>query len=199
MQLRLSSIERGRRVYQSGRIYQFSGESEMKEEKKVLLRKKGWNEQEILKAEKILEREEHHDVFFSKIVFWSALIVIIFANLVVSLILIPFLIVLKQGVLYSVIVLLAGTIGFLYNFLITDIGHLKRKHHVLAGIIVPSLALANFIIMVVVANQFIANLPVENQPHDPWIIGIIFAATFILPYLLGKMRMIRKKRKAVMA
>jgi len=171
----------------------------MKEEKKILLRKKGWDEREILKAEKILEREEHHDMFFSKIVFWSALVVIIFANLVVSLILIPFLIVLKQWILYSIIVLLAGTIGFLYNFLITDIGHLKRKHHVFAGIIVPSLALANFVIMVIVANQFITNLPIKNQPHNPWLISGVFAITFILPSLLGRIRTTRKRRKAVIA
>jgi len=167
--------------------------------KKEKLMMKGWEEREIHKAEKILERAEKHDVFFSKIVFWSALIVIIFANIIVSLVLIPFLIVLNKWILYAIVVLLAGSIGFLYNFLITDIGHLEKKHHFLASIIVPIIALANMIVMVYVSNRFIADLKVENIPHNPWAVALVFMAAFILPYIIDKIRIhISEKRKAVL-
>ena len=152
------------------------------------LSSKNWHDKEIKQAEKILERTEKHDVFFSKIIFWSALIVIIFANLIVSLVLIPFLIVLNQWVLYFTVVILAGTIGFLYTFLITDIGHLEKKHHILAGIIVPVLALANMTIMVIVSNRFIADLKINNPAHNPWLIAIVFVVAFILPYFIGLFR-----------
>jgi hypothetical protein len=152
------------------------------------LKKKGWNDSEIKKAEEILEKTHQHDLFYSKMVFWSALVVIIFANLIVSLVLIPFLIVLNQWLLYALIVLLAGTVGFLYNFLITDIKHLERKHHVWAGIIVPILALANMIVMVLVSNKFIADVNVNNAFHNPYIIAVVFAVSFILPYLFGLVR-----------
>ena len=56
---------------------------------KKTLKQKGWNEQEIKHAEAILHKEQKHDAHFSKIVFWSALVTIIFANLLVSLVLIP--------------------------------------------------------------------------------------------------------------
>src|SRR3989338_3225124 len=108
----------------------------MRTEKKYELLEKGWKDSEIKKAEEILEKAEQNDVFFSRIVFWSVLVVIIFSNLMISLILIPFLIALDRWFLYAVVVILAGTIGFLYNFLITDISHLERRHHLLAGIIV---------------------------------------------------------------
>lgn len=160
----------------------------MKPSRKLELQEKGWSEEEIRKAEQTLENAERHDVHFSKIVFWSALVVIIFANLVVSLVLIPFLIVLNKWVLYSIIVLLAGTIGFLYNFLIMDIGHLEKKHHLLAGIIVPVLALANMIVMVLAANKFISDLQVENVQHNPWIVAVVFAVAFILPYAVDSVR-----------
>jgi len=156
--------------------------------KKEELLKKGWSEKELKKAEAALEKTELKDIFFSKITFWSALIVIIFANLIVSLILIPFLIVLNKWILYSTIVILAGVIGFLYNFLVLNIGHLEKKHHVLAGIIVPVLALANMIVMVSVSNQFIADLKVQNPPHNPYILGAIFAVAFILPYIFSRIR-----------
>jgi hypothetical protein len=167
----------------------------MKEKRRVELKEKGWSENEIIKAESILEKEKEHDVHFSKIVFWSALIVIIFANLIVSLILIPFLIVLRETILYAIIIILAGTIGFLYNFLITDIGHLEKKHHLAAGIIIPIIALANILVMVLVSNRFITEIEINNPPHNPWIVAIVFAISFVIPYIVDKLRIHFQERK----
>ena len=160
----------------------------MHPKKKEELLNKGWHEAEVKKAEDILEKTEHQDVFMSKIVFWSALVVIIFANLMVSLVLIPFLIVLNQWLMYLLVVVMAGVVGFLYNFLVLDIGHLEKKHHTLAAIIVPILALTNMTIMVLITNQFIKDLKVQNTTHNPWIIGIVFGVAFITPYLIDKLR-----------
>jgi hypothetical protein len=156
--------------------------------KKEELLKKGWATEEIKKAEDILEKTELHDIFFSKITFWSALVVIIFANLLISLVLIPFLIVLNSWILYSTIAILALIIGFLYDLLITDIKILERKHHILAGITVPLLALINITIMVLISNKFIADLNLQNQPHNPWLLGLVFAIALIIPYLINKIR-----------
>ena len=92
----------------------------MKHSRKIELSGKGWSEEEIHHAEKTLERADLQDVHFSKIVFWSALIVIIFANIIISLIFIPFLVAFKSTILFAVIILMGGLIGFLYNFLIVD-------------------------------------------------------------------------------
>jgi hypothetical protein len=159
----------------------------MKSKKRLELKEKGWSEEEIKKAESILEQEKEHDVHFSKIVFWSALVVIIFANLLVSLILIPFLIVFNQLIIYPITALLGGTIGFLYNFLITDIGHLKSKNHLVAGFLVPLIALANMMTMVFVSNRFITEIKIKNSLHNPWIIAGIFAVAFILPTIFYKL------------
>lgn len=170
----------------------------MKHDKKTKLKAKGWSEEEIRKTERILEKETKHDAHFAKIVFWSALIVIIFANLLISLILTPFLIVFNKWLLYSVVIILAATIGFLYNFLVTDIGHLEKKHHVLAGIIVPVIALANMVVMVLISNKFIVDIRINNSVHNPWIVSIVFAVAFILPYLLYRLHHhAREREKAV--
>ncbi|MFH1276406.1 MAG: hypothetical protein ABIH82_04815, partial [Candidatus Woesearchaeota archaeon] len=86
------------------------------------LAKKGWQEEEIARAEASLDKEQKHDAHFSKIVFWTSLIIVILGNIMVSLILIPFLIVLNKLTLYSIVVILAAILGFLYTFLIRDIG-----------------------------------------------------------------------------
>ncbi len=160
------------------------------------MQQKGWDDAEIKKAEAALERDLRYDVHFSRIVFWSAIIVIVFANILVAGVLIPFLIALNQGVLYSAVIILAGTVGFLYNFLITDIGHLERKHHVLAGILIPIVALGNIVVVVIFSNKVIQDAQIPNVPHDPYVIGIVFAVAFILPYVIDRLRMMVVGRKA---
>jgi len=164
---------------------------------KFRLQEKGWNDAEIKKAEAALERGLRYDVQFSKIVFWSAITVIVFANIIVAGVLIPFLIALNQAVLYAAVIILAGTIGFLYNFLITDIGHLERKHHMLAGILIPILALGNIIVVVIFSNKVIQDAKIPNVQHDPYIMGVVFAVAFILPYVIDRTRLMVVGRKAV--
>ncbi len=150
------------------------------------LQRKGWAEEEIRTAEAALNQAGQYDRHFSKIVFWSALVVVVFANIIVSLVLIPFLIVLNQWLLYTLVVVLAGTVGFLYNFLVMDISHLERKHHLLAAVLLPLLALGNLLAVVLIANRFITELNVNNPLHVPWVIAVVFAVAFILPYVVDK-------------
>ena len=155
--------------------------------KSSMLKEKGWTDQEIKHAEETLAHAEKYDLHFSKIVFWSAIVVIVFANLIVSVVLIPVLIALKTAFVYLILAVLAATVGFLYNFLITDIGHLERRHHVTAGIIVPLLALINMVVMVLMSNRFINDVNI-NEVHNPWLMGVVFAVVFIIPALADKLR-----------
>lgn len=152
------------------------------------LKQKGWNEREIAKAERLVNVPRPQDTHFSKIVFWSALLVIIFANFITSLVLIPFLIVFHDVLLYSIIILLAGSIGFLYKLLITDIGHLEQKHHIWASILIPLIAAVNMIVVVLVANQFIAEVEDVSALQNPWLIAATFSIVLIIPYLLHLLR-----------
>ncbi len=168
----------------------------MKSQHRFHLTQKGWTERELQHAESVLDRTARHDVHFSKIVFWSAILVIVFANIIVSIALVMFLIVLENWVLYSLIIIMALLVGILYNFLITNIGHLEQKHHILASILIPSLSLLNIIGMVILANKFITSLKIEKA-HDPLFIGFLFAAAFIVPYLISRITEQQYLKKAV--
>lgn len=161
----------------------------MKPQRRDELRQKGWREEDLAKAEAILDKTTKHDIFFSKIVFWSALVVIVFANLLISIILIPFLITLYDLVLYAIVAVLGLVIGFLYNFLITDIGLLETKHHRAASIIIPIIAVGNVVVMVLTANKFIESIQINTPPHNPWMVAAVFAGAFILPYIVDQIRM----------
>ncbi|MBI2665739.1 hypothetical protein HYX12_03905 [Candidatus Woesearchaeota archaeon] len=152
------------------------------------LKKRGWNEKDIEKAESILGGKKSHDVHFSKIVFWSALVIIVIANILVSVVLIPFLVALDTLVLFAIVALLGGVVGFLYKHLITNIGHLELRHHVIAGILIPVIALANVFVMVTLSNKIMQGIGVNLPPHNPWTISLVFAIAFIIPYLARQMK-----------
>jgi len=170
----------------------------MKHSQKAKLLGKGWSAKDIKKAEVMLEQSRSHDAFFSQIVFWSALLVIVFANIIVSLILVPFLIIFESWILFSTVILMGGMIGFLYQFLITDIGHLKRKHHLLAGILVPVLAIVNMIAVVVFSNKLIAELGTEKVKNNPFVVALVFAGAFVIPSIVGYFKAYRDLHKAVL-
>ena len=149
----------------------------MKTEQKKLLLQKGWLISEIEHAEKALEREP----FFVPMLFWCAVFVVFLGNVLASFVLIPFLIALESWILYMVVALLAIMTGAIYTFLITDIGLLERKHHLVASVMIPLLGLGNMVVVALAANRLIAKLPVATQQHNPLLLGIVFGMAFLLP------------------
>ena len=163
-----------------------------RQKKRVKVIKEGWTKERLQKAERILTTIHVQEPFFSKIVFWSAILVIVLGNLLMSIALIPFLAVLNKWFLDLIILLLALVMGLLFNFLITNIGHLERHHHVLAALILPVVALANVIFIVLTANQMIESIQIINVRHNPWLIGILYGGVFVLPYLYFRLRKVYK-------
>ena len=96
------------------------------------LSNKGWNDEEIRQAKSVLEKSVRQEIYWSNKVFWTIIVVIGLGNLICSLFLIPLLLFLNPWTLYSTVVFLAATIGFVYTFLMKDIEHLEKKHHLFA-------------------------------------------------------------------
>jgi hypothetical protein len=167
--------------------------------RRLELQAKGWSDRELLRAEQILERAEEHDIFLSRFVFWSAVIIVIISNIIVSLVLIPFLVFFQPWALYLVLILLAALVGWVYNFLITDVKHLERKHHILAGIIVPLIALGNTALIVIMVQKFMEKGAISSSTVSPWVMGILFGVVFIIPSIVDKIRIaVKNRRRAVL-
>ncbi len=157
------------------------------------LREKGWSEEDIKEAEEVISKRKREDksrtgVFMNKVLYWSAIIVIILGNFIISMFLIPFLLVLKKISLDIIIVTIAFAFGLLFNLLVTDIEHMEKKHHIFTLVIVPAIALINFIMMVNISNSIAEtiNLPITRQ--NPYFIGVIYVVAFILPYVYTLIR-----------
>ncbi|PIN87787.1 hypothetical protein COV12_02015 [Candidatus Woesearchaeota archaeon CG10_big_fil_rev_8_21_14_0_10_32_24] len=159
----------------------------MKKKRRLELIEKGWTERELRKAEKFMEHDVQQSTSFSRVVFWSALIVIIFANLTVSLIVVPFLIVFSATILYFMMILLGVSFGFLYNHLITSVGEMHKSHHFWTNILVPIIAIVNLVIMFFASHFFISKLESHPITQNPLTAGIVFAIAFVVPYAILKL------------
>ena len=153
----------------------------MQDLKKRLI-EKGWDKRDINKTLKIIEKakadKHHHIKILDKSVYWISLLVAIAGNFIITIALIPELLALKGLQLYLIIVTLGISFGLLFELLIRTIEHLKTKHHIFLGTIIPILAVINFII---VSNNMKKLIGIEN-PQNPFLVGIVYAVAFILPY-----------------
>lgn len=160
-----------------------------------LLKKKGWPEAEIEKAVGILASEEKSKKHIeyrknaSRVIYWMALLVLITINIIISVVLVPFLLVLKSYILYIIIGTIALMFGLIFNFLIVDLEHLERKHHLFAAIIIPLVAIINIFLIVNASNR-IDDLLKINIQHNPITISVVYVFFFILPYLFSGARKI---------
>jgi len=160
------------------------------------LKKRGWAEHEIAEAKAIIKARKKHDksasiVHANRMLFWTAFVVIIIGNLLISMFLVPFLIMLSKPGVNLIIVVLGVAFGLLFNFIITDIEHLTRKHHYIAGIVIPIIAIINFFLITRFANKFGQTLGI-GIIQDPYTISIVYVIAFIAPFILD--RLLKKLR-----
>ena len=143
---------------------------------------KGWKKSDINKTLKIIEKakESKHPKIklLDKAVYWLSLLLAIIGNFVISLALIPELLVLEGLQLYLITATLGVSFGMLFELLVRTIENLKARHHLLLSIIIPLLAVINFVIVSINMKRLVG---IDN-PQNPVIVGIVYALSFILPY-----------------
>lgn len=165
------------------------------------LEEKNWTKEEIDKALGILyskEKQEKHMIFpkfMSPVVYWVALIVAIIGNLMISIVLIPFLLVLTHLQLYIVIIVLGASFGAFFNLIIRDIEHVDYHHHIIAGVFIPTLAVINIYIIVTLANRIGTELIKTNITQNAVYVSVVYVIAFIMPYLFYKIPDLRQERR----
>jgi len=168
------------------------------------LKQKGWPDQDINYALKILKKtegEKRTDAFglhLAPITYWIALVITIIGNIVIALAFIPVLFYFSGLFLYVMIASFGLTFGTLYNFIINHMDSLEQKNNVIiAGVFIPAIAIITTGIMVVISNDISTKLRIDSQ--DPILISVDYVLAFIAPYLLQKIidtiQSYRKKSK----
>lgn len=165
----------------------------MKEDLKERLREKGWLEEDINKAEGIFNQaaEKTDTKRIDLFVYWSALIISIILNVVVSGVIIPLIFMIHGLALIGLIFVISIFFGWVFYILIKDIENMEVHHHIIAGLFIPAIALVNVFIIVSLANRLIqTNMPelLSIPLANPLQISIVYVIGFTVPYLIGQIR-----------
>jgi len=152
-----------------------------------LLKKKGWAEEDIKKAESIIATRRLKDKSKSfdhanKLLYWSAFVLIIIGNFIISMALIPFLLVLSRGYLDVIIVVIGFSFGLFFNLILRDVEYISKVHHIITGFGIPLIALLNFFAMTRIANAINNVLQLSVVREDPFSVAAVYTVAFILPY-----------------
>lgn len=157
------------------------------------LLEKGWSEEEIehthqlLFSDEKMEKHAHYRSASHPIIYWVGLFTAIVGNFILTVALVPFLMILNSTQLYIIMGVVGFVFGYVFHHIIKDIEHIDQKHHIAAGIFIPALALIIVFFMANVANKF--NVIINNpNPHNPWILSIIYLICFGVPYAVYKIK-----------
>jgi len=155
------------------------------------LRRKGWSDAEITRVTDAVKRADEKKRpllgFLEKAVFWILLAITIFGIFAVSLEIVPALLLLNESTNILILVLLGLSLGSLFSLIIKDIEWLEQHHHLFTFLVLGVIAVANIWLIVIVTRTIEKTLAISN-PHDGFMLGLVFAASLLTPYLLHLLR-----------
>ena len=160
------------------------------------LRKKGWNEEEINHAKKIITKHEEDNKnkfnYHKQTTYWLLFVMILAIGIAGSFLIGPFLLFVSPKIAY----LLIGTAGLMFGtfagLVMKDIEDLERHHHVAISIIIPITAIFSSILMSKQVFEAASFLRLNVEIH-PIILGAVFSICTLVPY--GIFIQIENKKK----
>ena len=151
------------------------------------MRKRGWSEDELTYAHSVLVHSHHkkstrHKIF-DYLVIWFSFIAIIFGNLFAMIALTPLVVLFPNPGIYAMLLILGVAFGFLFTVVIEDVQHLfSGQHHYFVYVLIPYFAIIGAILIMGIAAKTLPNL--YYIPRKPWLMGVVYAISFLLPYIL---------------
>jgi hypothetical protein len=151
------------------------------------LRKSGLDEDEIKRTLTILRygKSNQKNFFLKRIphvaVYWVSILVAILANAILSVLLVPFIVVLDKAYFFIFVLVFALGLGIIINIILRDI-ELKGHHHFFSGLVIPLIALINIQLIVKLTNPL---LDLSGQArYDPLVVSLMYVIAFMVPYLI---------------
>lgn len=135
-------------------------------------------EQIIRMAEKIKPAWIRH---IDGALYWVLLLLAIVGNFIVSVVLVPFLIVMKGTALYFSLFFVGASFGWIFSFILHGIDQLRTGQHLIASVFIPALAVINVGIFAVLSNKLIILLKLATPPHNPFVVGAVYVLGYVLP------------------
>ena len=165
------------------------------------LKTKGWADEDIEKTSLIISeahgKKSKSILLLDKIVYWAGLFLAIAGNFVISVLLIPFLILMKGFYLYIALLFLGVVFGWVFSIILKDIEDIQTGQHIIGWIFIPAIAVINVYVMTNLSNHIARLMEIESGIHAASTVSIVYVFAFMFPYLLGKVLPDRAKKQSL--
>ncbi len=172
----------------------------MSEKLKKIILKKPWGLEEKERTINIIQRANEKKSKFilvlDKFVYFFVLFTAIAGNFIVSVVLVPFLLIMGGFYLYMTLFFIGLAFGALFNVIINYLEKLESRHHIIAGFFIPVLALINMYIITNLSNHLVTLMQLRTLLHNPVIVSITYIVGFIVPYFWSRHKTLLFKPKA---
>lgn len=169
------------------------------EQLKEAVSKKPWSPEEKARVLKIIEEGRHkkskRTVFADEFVYWIFLFIAIIGNFILSVILVPFMLILTGFYLFAVLFVIALAFGMIINSILKELQKIETRPHVIPIVLIMVLALINVYIIATFTNKLEILLQLTTPAHNPLLISTTYAIAFMIPYLYSEYRSLARKRK----
>lgn len=147
---------------------------------------KGWSEEEIKHARKILakaKRTPHpHQHMHAEVTFWALLLLAAFTATAIAYWLIPIITILPDVAVYPLLLIISVPFGLHFTIVLHDLEHLTTRHHILMHVCIPLAAIISFLAVVSRTNSF------GKELHSGLLTGAVYALGFLAPYTYHYLR-----------
>lgn len=144
------------------------------------LEKKGWSQPEIYRAMRALHRGTEQEKYFTQVLFFSTILLVLFSNIFVMVGVLFLAIIMPAWFIMCLMAIFGVIIGIVYDYLIRDIAHIEKHHHFIAGSVIPLVAVMNSFI-IVYASQGISQDLGLNVAQDPVMTSVVFIVFLLIP------------------
>ncbi|VVB81620.1 Uncharacterised protein [uncultured archaeon] len=155
---------------------------------------KEWTPELAVRTEEILSKAEKSKpgwiVGVDSALYWVLLFLAIIANFIISVVLVPFLLILKGLPLYFSLFFIGASFGLFFSFILHSLEQLEKEQHIIASIFIPCIALINVGIFAVLSNKLIILLKLATPPHNAILVGAVYVFGYVIP---GAFMHLRKK------
>ncbi|MBI2575757.1 hypothetical protein HYV84_00965 [Candidatus Woesearchaeota archaeon] len=160
---------------------------------------KGFSRKDARRTLALLKRSAQKDQPFPRtdaLVYWILILVSIVGNMIIAVLLVPFLLAFRNAPLYITIALLAVFFGYIFDVLLRDL-ETTGKEHLLAWLFIPILAVINVFYMVNFANYLTAALHLPTAVHSPFLISSLYVVAYTFPYIFHNILLGLRRREPV--
>jgi len=165
---------------------------------KDTIEQKPWSPEEKARVLDIIargrEQKSKKIIFLDELTYWVFLIIAVAGNFIISVILVPFMLILTGFYLFAVLFVIAFAFGILLNALLKEIQKIESKQHIIPILFIIAIALINVYIITVFTNKLEILLQLATPAHNPILMSATYVSAFVIPYLYSEYKKAVKKR-----